>query len=362
MLHSVLQFLFSNYCRDGVNPKILYISNHDSSTLHLDYYASSFKRLPLYNVDIVSAVKSRYLRLLYKFQEKLFLPVLFSNLNRSLLKAILFNDYNLIIINKGNSILPIILKFIRLLSPKVKVAALCLNNMSIWGNKSLAFHFGLKYYDYILTVDIPAYYNVAEHLQVKPPIYSFDKCAFPSTHLPIRKTKQILSSDILFIGSYEELRSQYIYYLANAIPSCQIHVYGNGWDKMKITDLPSNLIIHGKDLVSVNYARAITNAKITLGFLRRANQDTQTSRTFEIPFCAGFMLMERSLKQQQLYCEGVEAEYFSDVDELISKVKYYIKHPCRRNKLRRAARIKSIFADNTYYTRASQLIQFCLSF
>lgn len=337
---------------------ILYISNHSASTLHLDDYAQAFIKTPHHDVHIISSCDSRHLGFLYRIQSKLRLPVLLRNLNRSLVNAILHTTYDLIVINKGNSILPITLQLIRFLQPTSKVIAMCLDNMSLWSNKSIAFHYGLKYYDAVYSVDIPSYRHITDHLSVKLPAYYFDKCASPSLHRPLRKNSSTLSCDILFIGSYEEFRCHYLFNLAYAIPSHEIHVYGNGWHKLDSKQIPpQNLIIHGNDLLLEDYTRAITNAKITLGFLRHANQDTQTSRSFEIPFCAGFMLMERSKKQQQLYLEGIEADYFSDLNELISKVNLYLDHPSLRNRIRRAGRIKSIFADNTYDTRVSQIIK-----
>ena len=71
-----------------------------------------------------------------------------------------------------------------------------------------------------------------------------------------------------------------------------------------------NLKIHFTDVIGDDYRKTICSSKIVLGFLRKVNADTQTSRTFEIPACGGFMLMERTENQQRLFEEGKEAEYF----------------------------------------------------
>ena len=84
--------------------------------------------------------------------------------------------------------------------------------------------------------------------------------------------------------------------------------------------ISKNLKIHFDHVVADNYRKTICSSKIILGFLRKINADTQTSRTFEIPACGGFMLMERTENQQRLFEEGKEAEYFSTLKSAKEKL------------------------------------------
>jgi spore maturation protein CgeB len=47
------------------------------------------------------------------------------------------------------------------------------------------------------------------------------------------------------------------------------------------------------------------------------------------------MLTERTDRQTELFGEGVEAEYFSSDEELLEKIKYYLVHVEKRERIAR---------------------------
>ena len=48
-------------------------------------------------------------------------------------------------------------------------------------------------------------------------------------------------------------------------------------------------------------------------------------RTFEIPASKGFMLHEKSEEVMDFFEEGKEAEYFSSPEEVLDKLKFYLR-------------------------------------
>jgi len=94
-----------------------------------------------------------------------------------------------------------------------------------------------------------------------------------------------------------------------------------------------------------DYVKALFASKINLCFLSVWNRNVVTIRSFEIPACRTFMLAKRTDAHTRYYEEGKEAEFFSDIDELERKIKYYLENDEERNKIAKAGYQKCISSD-----------------
>jgi spore maturation protein CgeB len=103
-------------------------------------------------------------------------------------------------------------------------------------------------------------------------------------------------------------------------------------------------------------SKAMNSNKIVLGLLNHYNRDLHTSRTFEIPACGAFMLMERTQEQQKIFNEGVEAEYFGSIDEAVEKIKYYLTHEEERKQIAQAGHQRCTTSAYSYNDRAKTAI------
>lgn len=115
-------------------------------------------------------------------------------------------------------------------------------------------------------------------------------------------------------------------------------------------------------LWGLDYCKAINSFDINLCFLRKINRDLQTSRSVEIPACGGFMLAERTAEHQNMFIEGKEAEFFSSNEELLSKVKFYLKNPNIRKRIAKAGRERCMQSRYSYDFMISKIfkkIQYC---
>jgi spore maturation protein CgeB len=103
-------------------------------------------------------------------------------------------------------------------------------------------------------------------------------------------------------------------------------------------------------------AGAFASAKLCLGFLRKANRDLHTARTFEIPACGGVMLTERTDEQRAFFEEGNEALYFDSAEEMVAKIRDYTARPDELARIRAAALERCRRSRYSYAERMQDLL------
>ena len=189
-------------------------------------------------------------------------------------------------------------------------------------------------YDAVVTTkqqDIPLY----KHLCARRIIFSLQGYD-PSIHRPAALStdeRRRLSCDVSFIGQYMKDRAAVLNTLS-CYQELNLRLYGTGWNCRAASPKLKSLF-YGP-AVGDEYAKAICASRISLGFLNHLVGDTYTTRTFEIPACAGFFLAERTEMHQQLFLEDSEAVFFSSVEELKDKIRFYLKHDKERKKIANA--------------------------
>ena len=150
-----------------------------------------------------------------------------------------------------------------------------------------------------------------------------DNCHFPVS--VSRKDCERYGSDVVFVGTWERPRAQMLERLQNF----KVRVWGNDWHRLsQESGLRSSVV--GRAVYGDELARVFGASKVSLSFLRKANRDLHTSRTFEIPACGGFQLSERTDEVLNFFEEGKEIECFSSLEELKDKTTYYLKHESHR--------------------------------
>jgi len=118
-------------------------------------------------------------------------------------------------------------------------------------------------------------------------------------------------------------------------------VFGTGWKNIKGFECVSQV-------VGENYLDTMHRTKINLNILRNQNRNSNNMRTFEIPAAGGFMLHEYSEEAADFFKEGIEAEFYRDMEECADKIKYYFNHDDIRNKIAQAGYMKVFSAGYTY--------------
>lgn len=182
----------------------------------------------------------------------------------------------------------------------------------------------------------------------------------PERNFPIALNNvdaELYECDVAFIGHYEpDLRLECLE--AIAARGYKLRLYGPSryWQKpLENSPLLRNLaptqMVWGN-----NYNKALCGAKIALCFLSKLNRDTYTRRCFEIPATATFMLSEFSVDLSSMYEQGIEADFFSDKDELVKLVDYYIANSDVRRRVAMAGYNKVLASGHDIDSRMRRMI------
>ncbi|MDB5134432.1 MAG: hypothetical protein JWP37_1035 [Mucilaginibacter sp.] len=139
---------------------------------------------------------------------------------------------------------------------------------------------------------------------------------------------------VSFVGTCIDERAELIeYLLVNEIP---VHVFGNRWHQRSNLPerFPANFhpAAEGED-----YASVIQQSQVCLGLVSHSNKDEWTMRTYEVPGCAGMLLIERTPTHQQLFNEDEEAAFFSNPRECLDKLQNLLANPVRCSDMGNAA-------------------------
>lgn len=268
-----------------------------------------------------------------------------------LLSAANSDSFDLVWLEKALTIDADQLRAVRRVAPGAMVIGFSPDDMHARHNQSLQFLDALPHYDAFLTTKS---FNVEELRRDGCPHVLFVGNGYdPAAFRPMPVSGQDierLGGDIGFIGSFEQDRLDMMQALAEQ--GLRVRVWGSGWNR--VPDGHSNLVIERRPLHGAEFATACSAFKINLAFLRKLNRDQQTTRSVEIPACAGFMLAERTVEHLGMFTEGEEAEFFSSVDELADKCRRYLQDSDARQSIARHGHQRCV---RDGYSNASRIAQ-----
>jgi spore maturation protein CgeB len=182
--------------------------------------------------------------------------------------------------------------------------------------------------------------------------YYIQERHFYIKELPTQK----YSHDVVFIGHFEsDGREEYIKCLMED-ERLDFNLYGTLWDRSKYAKEIRDHFGEIKPLYD-DYNLAINSAKIALAFLSKRNNDTYTRRCFEIVAAKTFMLSEYTDDLDSMFKEGVEAEYFRDKEEMMDKIRFYLRHDDKREKIARTGHERLLRDGHEVTDRARDIIR-----
>jgi len=189
--------------------------------------------------------------------------------------------------------------------------------------------------------------------------YGIDSFCIPFGYdaqvVPIKKHEHFITDQFLFIGAWDKEREHNI----KKLTDIDLQVYGPEiWAKK--LKFKKQIKYHSKPLYEQNYADACLNAGGVLNFLRPQNilEQSHNMRTFEVPGYSGLLISERTEEQLSFFEEDKEAVYFSNIEELKQKLKYYASNRSSIAKIKDNALKRSVKSNYSYKHRAELLTTF----
>lgn len=292
----------------------------------------------------------------FKFQNKFIVGPAVLKLNRDLIKHVKLTRPDLIFIYRGAHIFPATIKKLRQNGSIV----FGYNNDDPFSGSTPKYvyrHYikSLPEYDWIFAYrpkNLADYRRLGFNNTSLLRSYYIKENNFPISELPTKK----YCHDVVFIGHFEDDgREEYIKYLMGH-DKIDFHLYGTLWDRSKYVEEIRTRFGEIKPLYD-DYNLALNSAKVALVFLSKLNNDTYTRRCFEITAAKTLMLSQYTDDLDSMFKEGVEAEYFRDKEEMMDKIRYYLKHNDKRERIASAG-YKRLLRDGHEVTdRAGEILR-----
>jgi len=280
-----------------------------------------------------------------------------------------------------------------------EISGMGITTMNWYCNASYQFHLVKEIapaYDYCL---VPEKFRINDYRKIGAnPIY-FQEAANPSIYKPYNLP---IEFDVTFIGAAYGERPEYIQYLFNQ--GINIKVWGPGWknfsvnpilktkriakklmtaegwqkvkerltgmlsekrlsqEKDKKIILPDKIL--GSPLIDFEMIQMYSRSKINLGFSSCGETHKMDKRIlqirlrdFEVPMSGRFYMVEYMPELEEFFKIGKEIVCYHNKEDLVNKIKYYLKNDVEREKIRQAGYKRSI-SDHTWQKRFRELFNY----
>jgi len=302
----------------------------------------------------VTPLSTRFSPGQYNFYQRVRVRILgpadLTGVNNRILDAIHKEKFDLIWIDRGTDIFPETLKEIK----RITRSLLVHHNTDDFKYVSHLFRHYVKsipYYDIHFTSNR---FNIPELYELGAKKACFLELGYDH-HLyrPVEVRDDDFKSDLFFIGHWEPATEDYIVALVKA--GLPVSVRGAGWHKARNKKTLQSVLESGP-MCEEAYVKALCNGKIGLGIVSKWNRNQTAGRVFDIPACGVFLLAVRNPAMQDLYQEGVEAEFFSSAQELVQKARFYLEHEEERKRIALAGHRRCISSKYSWKDRVEEML------
>lgn len=272
---------------------------------------------------------------------------LINNINDFILKNINADNYDLVWIDKGVFIKPSV---VQLLKSRSKQIVHFTPDPAFAYHRSRLFFESLPLYDHCITTK---YFEIKKYQQHGVKTILSTQGYDPFLHKPYHSFYE--KKGVVFIGHKEDEREEIISGLIEA--GIDVTLAGIKWKRLLTRyKYKTNFVYKGTELLGEDYAKTISSAQIGLGLLSKWIPEKHTTRTFEIPACGTALLTEKNDETSAFFLED-EALFFTDKNEIIEKVQYYLSNPQLLNVITNKGTEKIMSSNLDYKSIMSALLR-----
>ena len=293
--------------------------------------------------------------LLRRFDGKAFTAENIAALNTALIGRVRKADVQVVWIEKGLLVLPETLLEIKTISPATRLIAYQDDNP--FGRRAFERSFWKCFVDTLPLYDlhfVKRQSDVAEFRSRKVDRIAIFTTGYyePTYGRSSGQGPREFRRDVTFVGTAIDDRGTVLGGLLRS--GVDVHVYGTRWERCW-----SYYCRRGNfhtRLPPAEHADLIWRSRVNLGLVSHSNLDEYNGRSFDIPASAGFLLAERTPAHMGFYKEGHEAEFFTGIEELVEKTKYYLSNETARAKIARRGYERCISEDYSLSRRMRDAI------
>ena len=181
----------------------------------------------------------------------------------------------------------------------------------------------------------------------------------PEFHHPVpcsEEDKKRYGSDVVFVGSYYPVRAA----LFERLVGFDLAIWGPGWDALPPSS-PLRKHLRGRHTRPEEWLKIYSASKIVLS---THYQDPEgrfpvyqaSPRVFEILACGAFQLCDDQYDVFRLFQDGRDLVRFTDAEDLVNKVTYYLSQDRERRKIATQGR-QTVLSHHTYRHRIREVLR-----
>lgn len=146
--------------------------------------------------------------------------------------------------------------------------------------------------------------------------------------------------DVSFVGQAYRNRPAIVRELEDK--GITVECFGGGWPNGRVSQ-EEMVRIFSRSKINLNFSESSVGKSMQI-----------KGRTFEVPSCGSFLLTEYAPFMENYYEIGKEIDVFRSVEELATKIQYYLLHSKKREKMANEAYQRTV-NEHTYQSRFREI-------